>query len=64
MTTGDFSPSATMATEAGNSGYVTPRAMAGLSLIDGYVSIPLTILIWKVVGWLPSNTAPPSSRGA
>lgn len=32
--------------------------------IDGYVSIPLTILIWKIVGWLPSNTAPPSSRGA
>jgi membrane-associated phospholipid phosphatase len=32
--------------------------------IDGYASIILTILIWKVVGWLPSNTAPPSSRGA
>jgi hypothetical protein len=32
--------------------------------VDGYVSIPLTILIWKIVGWLPSNTAPPSSRAA
>ncbi len=32
--------------------------------VDGYASIPLTILIWKIVGWLPSNAAPPSSRGA
>jgi len=32
--------------------------------IDGYASIILTLVVWKVVGWLPSNTVPPSSRAA